>query len=408
MENKKKNKQTREAVLDAARQLLAAPDFLYRVGNAIGSLGVVGEKRNRLVVFLAGITKELPEPVSLMVKGPSSGGKSNLIRHVLRVFPRDSIVERTSLSGKAPAYSEVPLANKILFLQEYRGGKDAQLLLRLLQTEGKIAHEATAIAGKRAGTRVVEKHATCAVMTTTTEDQIFEDDCTRFLATYVDQSPEQTLAIAKSRIQTDSQRLSPRLRVWQHAVGLITTGEGDFQKPPQWLEFVAENLPLDQVRVRRDWGRFLALCQAVALCRRGVGTEPTDITFADYVVAFKVFEPALAATVRAMHPREAELLSAIDELSGKARKGVAPRAIAQHLNWKPPLVYQYLRVAAEHEKIEYEPGTRERNQKLVLPTDAGRIGFLPPPITVLRNRTDLPRIIKFLDPFTGKSMLARA
>jgi len=356
-----------------------------------------------LAVVFTGITKELPEPVSLMPTGPSSSGKSNLVRQALRTFPPDSIVERTSLSGKAPAYSEVSLAKKILFIQEYRGGKDAQLLLRLLQTEGKIAHEATSIARKHAGTRIVEKHAMPVVITTTTDDQIFEDDSTRFLMTYVDQSPEQTLAIAKSRIRTNSQGLSPHLGVWQHAIGQITTRDGDFQKPPQWLEFVAENLPLGQVRVRRDWARFLSLCQAVALCRRGVDEEPTNIRFADYVVVFKVFEPALAATVRApIHPREAELLNVVQELSGNSRKGVGAKAIAQHLNWKLPLVYHYLEIAAEHQRIEYEPGTRERNQKLVRATDAGRIGFLPHPITVLRNRTDLPAIIKFVDPFTGK------
>jgi DNA primase len=94
------------ALLGAARRLLSRPDLLYRVCEAVGRLGVVGEKRNRLVVFLAGITKELDEPVSVMVKGPSGSGKSNLLRTTLRLFPPNAVIERASLSGKVPAYAK--------------------------------------------------------------------------------------------------------------------------------------------------------------------------------------------------------------------------------------------------------------------------------------------------------------
>ena len=80
-------------------------------------LGVVGEERNRLIMFLAGITRLLGEPVSVLVKGSSSSGKSNLVKNSLRLFPVDSVIERASLSAKAPAHSEESLANRILFIQ---------------------------------------------------------------------------------------------------------------------------------------------------------------------------------------------------------------------------------------------------------------------------------------------------
>lgn len=402
-------KRKREALLIAARNLVATPDFLHRVGDAIGRLGVVGEERNRLVVFLAGITKELDEPVSLIVKGASSSGKSNLLRTALRLFPADAVIERTSLSSKAPAYTDLTLEKIILFLQEYRGGKDAQLLIRLLQSEGKITHEATTVAGKNSGTKVMRQKGMPVVMTTTTADQIFEDDATRFLAVHVDQSAQQTLAIAKARVQRSYEPMVPRLRVWQRAVGLITRKEGDFQNPPRWLEYVAEHLPLDQVRVRRDWARFLALCQAIALCRRGSGEEPANIRFADYIVAYKIFEPALAATARAMHPREVQLVGAVEKLSGGSRHGVTPKAIADLLGWERPLVYKYLEMAAEHQSLEYESGTHERNQKFVVPARVAHGGFLPSPRVVLEHVAELPNVIKFIDPFMGKrKVLKRA
>ena len=127
-----------------------------------------------------------------------------------------------------------------------------------------------------------------------------------------------------------------------------------------------------------------------------------NIKFADYAVAYAIFEPALAATARAIHPREAELLNAIEMLSGKSRIGITPKFLADHLKWERSLVYKYLEEAAKHKRIEYQAGTRERNQKLVILADGAKTGFLLPPLTVLQNRTELPKALGFIDPFTGK------
>ncbi len=123
-----------------ALRLVNDPLFLFRASRKIGDLGVVGEERNRLILLLAGIARTLPDPPSVLVKGSTSSGKSTLVKHSVRVFPPDCVIERAGLSGKALAYGAGPLAGKILFIHEYRCGKDAQLLLRLLQSEGRIRH----------------------------------------------------------------------------------------------------------------------------------------------------------------------------------------------------------------------------------------------------------------------------
>lgn len=132
-----------------------------------------------------------------------------------------------------------------------------------------------------------------------------------------------------------------------------------------------------------------------------------NIKFADYAVAYAIVEPALAATARVIHPREAELLSAIETLSGEFRRGVTPKSIADHLKWERSLVYKYLEEAAKHKRIEYKAGTRERNQKLVILAQGARTGFLVPPLTVLQNRTELPKALGFVDPFTGKKKVLK-
>jgi len=118
--------------------------FLYRACREVGRLGVVGEKRNRLVLILAGIARTLRKPPSVLIKGETSCGKTTLVKMVLKLFPRRYVMERVGLSKKALAHGKGSFANKILFIHEYRCGKDAQLLLRLLQSEGSLVYEYTA------------------------------------------------------------------------------------------------------------------------------------------------------------------------------------------------------------------------------------------------------------------------
>ena len=131
-----------------AEALLRGSQFLLQVSRLLSSLGLVGEQRNRLIIVLAGLTATA-DPVSIMVKGPSSSGKSNLVRTALAVFPETTVIELSSLSPKAPVHGKDDYNGKILFLTEQRGGRDAQYFLRQLQSEGKVSHEATTVEGQR-------------------------------------------------------------------------------------------------------------------------------------------------------------------------------------------------------------------------------------------------------------------
>jgi hypothetical protein len=197
---KRKRKQRRNIVDIKAKalRLISDPRFLFRAGHKIRELGVVGEERNRLILLLAGIARTLPDPPSVLVKGSTSSGKSTIVKKTVQLFSPDCVVERAGLSGKALAYGKGSLANKILFINEYRSGKDSQLLLRLLQTEGRIRHESTTLWGSRRSTKTVERVGAPVVLTTTTDDRVFADDETRFLSVWIDESPAQTLAIVKA------------------------------------------------------------------------------------------------------------------------------------------------------------------------------------------------------------------
>lgn len=117
------------------------------------------------------------------------------------------------------------------------------------------------------GTRIAERVGIPVVITTTTDDEVFADDETRFLSCHIDTSPGQSLAILRARAKGTKIIDEHDLPVWQAAMSALKCGKHDFHHPPKWLDYVARHLPLEDVRVRRDWDRFLTFCCAIALCR---------------------------------------------------------------------------------------------------------------------------------------------
>jgi len=393
-----------------AEELVRDPRFLFLAGEKVGELGVAGEERNRLILILAGIGRTLPEPPSVIIKGSTSSGKSTLLKDCVQLFPPESVIERAGLSGKALAYRKESLADKILLINEYRCGKDAQLLLRLIQSDGGIKHEATTVQGSARTTTTVERNGTPVVLTTTTQDRVFEDDETRFLSLSIDESQKQTLAILMAQATVRSKVDYQDLRVWRTAMSLVAWKEGDFEHPPVWLGYVAGKLPLSRVRVRRDWSRFLAFCKAIALCRGGLERDkPLDITFQDYCVAFEIFEPVLAATLRGLPTQQLMVAQAVAALTKTLQRAVTTREVAERLEWKESLVYKHVNAALINRLLKYEPGVgaREKNVKRLLCAEGSNPRFLPSPKSVFKNNSMLGSEISYVDPLTGETKVLR-
>lgn len=396
------------AIHAEALRLLTDPLFLYRVGKKIGELGVIGEHRNRLILFLAGVARTLSDPPSVIVKGSTSSGKSTLVRDSIQLFPSTSVIERAGLSRKALAYGEVPLSRKILFISEYRCGKDAQLLLRLLQSEGQIEHEATTIRGGNRHTKTVKRIGTPVVITTTTDQDVFSDDETRFLSLWVDESSEQTRAILAAQARRLPKVDDHDLSVWRTAVSLLKSKKGDFCNPPQWLEYVSKQVPLSQVRVRRDWPRFITFLKAVAICSSGAeSNEPRNICFGDYCAAYRIFSTVFASTLRGLPEQELCVSIAVRTLAQRSLRPVTTKEVAAHLGWKRSLVYKHVKAAIDHKLLERESGTRARNVKGLVAPESASAGFLPSPRSVFDANPAIGEEIRYVHPLSGLTKVLR-
>ena len=198
---KKTSKKQQKKIQAAALELLRNPKFLFEVGQQIGDAGVIGEYRNRLVLYLACLTSALEKLVSVLLKGPTSTGKNNLAKAVLSLIPPEKVLTRSSFSKKTLAYGAEELAGKILYLVEHKGGKDAQFFTRLLQSEGEIHHEATIAVGSHRGTEVASRTGAPVFISTTTDERVYADDETRFLSIRADESAELTRDVVRAKFK---------------------------------------------------------------------------------------------------------------------------------------------------------------------------------------------------------------
>jgi hypothetical protein len=90
------------------------------------------------VPFLALTTWLFERPVSVAVKGPSSGGKSHIVEVVLRFFAASAYWLRTGMSDRALAYSDEDFRHRHLVIFEAAGMTSdfGSYLIRSLLSEG--------------------------------------------------------------------------------------------------------------------------------------------------------------------------------------------------------------------------------------------------------------------------------
>src|SRR5690242_310860 len=98
MTNKKtikgsEREKTQEArqIAAQARKLLKSPDLFVRFLSAAEKTGLVGERRNALVLFVVTVSRLLDRPLNAIIKGPSSSGKNWMAKCVLDFLPKNCV-----------------------------------------------------------------------------------------------------------------------------------------------------------------------------------------------------------------------------------------------------------------------------------------------------------------------------
>jgi hypothetical protein len=293
-----------EAAWAACHSLAGQPDILTRAAETVAALGVAGERLAVMLVFLALVSRLLLKPVNVAVKGPSSGGKSYLVEQTLRLFPDEAFYALTAMSERALAYSDEPLAHRMLVLYEAAGqsGDMGSYLMRSLLSEGRIRYLTVEKTPAGLRPRMIEREGPTGLIVTTTKASLHPENETRMVSLTVSDTKEQTRAVFRALANGKGE--TPDLAPWHALQRWLALGECRVAVP--FAGALSELVPPKAVRMRRDFGLLLTLIASHALLHRGSRETVADgtilATLDDYEAARELVEPLIAAGVEATVP----------------------------------------------------------------------------------------------------------
>jgi DNA primase catalytic core len=318
-----------EAEREEALALLRDPKLLERILADFDACGVVGEDTNKLVGYLAAVSRKFDKPLGVIIQSTSAAGKTTLMEAVLSFIPEEERVKYSAMTGQALFYlGEADLKNKILAIAEEEGAERATYALKLLQSEGELTIAST---GKDSATgRLVTEtyHVEGPVMIffTTTSIEIDEELANRCLTLTVDESREQTRRIHV--LQREEETIEGHLRKVRAAAlrQAHRNAQRLLQTIPVHNPFARRlTFPDENTRLRRDQKKYLALIRTIALLhqhqrprRKVEGVEHVEVTREDITTANRLAGEVLGRSLDEMPPQTRRFLDLLHEMATKA------------------------------------------------------------------------------------------
>src|SRR3954453_12262013 len=217
----------------------------------MGRLGVVGERRGAKLIYLAVTSRLLDRPVSVAVKGPSSGGKSFLTDSVLKLFPPSAFYALTAMSDRALAYSNEPLKHRHLVIYEAAGmsGEFVSYLIRSLLSEGRLRYETVENTKNGLEPKVIEREGPTGLIITTTALRLHPENETRMLSLTVTDTTEQTASVFRALAEEGGDAAD--FGRWHALQTWLATGSCAVVIP--FAKDLAELVPPVAIRLWRDF-----------------------------------------------------------------------------------------------------------------------------------------------------------
>ncbi len=318
---------------------LIAPDLVGRLREAFHAAGIVGEERNALVAYLAGVSRKLERPLAIIVQSASAAGKTTLMDAVLSFFPEEERVKYSAMTGQSLYYlGETNLKHKILAIVEEAGAEKASYALKLLQSEGELTIASTGKdpATGRMETQEYRVEGPVMIMLTTTAIDLDEELQNRCLTLAVDESAEQTARIQEKQrerrtlagLVAKAQR-TEFLRVLRNAQRLLATVEILNPYAP------ALTFPSGRTRNRRDHEKYLTLIDAIALLHQhqrprgrhevaGRVIEYVETTLDDIALANELAPEVLGRSLDELPPQTRQVFDHVRALVRSKRGATLP------------------------------------------------------------------------------------
>jgi DNA primase catalytic core len=414
LEPKKKEKVLSEEEQKEALELLKAPDLLNRILEDFKRCEVVGEETNKLVGYLAAVSRKLEVPLAVLIQSSTAAGKTWLMDSILSFIPGEERVKYSAMTGQSLFYmGERDLKYKILAIMEEEGAERASYALKLLQSEGELSIAST---GKDPSTGKLVTHeyrveGPVMIFSTTTSIDIDEELQNRCIVLTVNESREQTRAIHKLQRERRTlkgliaRREKPNiLKRHRNAQRLL--------RPLSVVNPYAAKLTFldDKTRTRRDHEKYLSLIESITLLHQyqrpfksneigGKAEKHLLVTLGDIEIANRLANEVLGRSLDELPPQTRKLLMIIEEMVDKVCKQLkikrseyrfSRRRIREYCGWGNTQLKLHLKRLEEMEYLIVHRGCRGQSYEYELLYDGnGKDGS-----TFLMGLIDVKRLRK--------------
>jgi DNA primase len=388
LEPKKKEVVMSEKEKKEAMDLLKAPDLLERILKDFEKCGVVGEQTNKLVGYLAAVSRKLDNPLAILIQSSSAAGKTWLMESVLAFMPAEEKIKYSAMTGQSLFYmGGTDIKHKILAIVEEEGAERTRYALKLLQSEGELSIASTGkdpISGQLT-TKEYRVEGPVMIFSTTTHIDIDEELQNRCIILTVDESREQTRAIHQKQRE---QRTLKGLKLNQEKTELLKVHHNAQRllRPLPVVNPYAHRLTFldDKTRMRRDHQKYLTLIDAITLLHqyqrplktfkngdKGNGNDnPTlyvTVTLDDIEIANRLASKVLGRSLDELPPQTRRFLEMVKEMVKKecerlqverADYRLSRRQICEYTGWSLTQVRLHLERLVEHEYVLVHRGSR--------------------------------------------------
>ncbi|WP_036085457.1 CHC2 zinc finger domain-containing protein [Leptospira noguchii] len=375
---------------EEALEVLREPNLVTRILEDFERMGLVGERTNSLLGYLATVTRRTENPLAVIIQSSSSAGKSTLMDAILDLVPDEEKEKYSAMTGQSLFYMGAKdLKNKVLAISEEEGVEKAKYALKILQSEKRISI-ATTTKDQQTGKLTTTEYAVegpVVLFLTTTSVEIDEELQNRAIILTVNEDREQTKTILKN--QREEETLTGVLK--KKTKEKIVTLHQNMQRLIQPLAVVNPyaneiKFPDTRLRMRRDQKKYLTLIRSIALLYQyqrevKMAQDPTgkevsyiEVKKSDIELASFLFSRVFGKNLDDLSPHTKKLLSEVyayvKELSKersvdkreirltrkeiRERTGVSDTRLRIHLKRLEDLEYLYARSGRQGLIVEYE------------------------------------------------------
>jgi hypothetical protein len=301
----KEHADERAEAWEMCAKLAHAESILAEFDRALGAIGLVGERRVAKLIYLAATSRLLDHPVSIAVKGPSSGGKSFTTECVLRFFPGEAFYALTAMSDRALAYSTEPLRHRHLVIYEAAG----------MASDFATRYETVEKTRNGLVSKFIEREGPTGLIVTTTSLRLHPENETRMLSLTVSDTQEQTAAVFRALASGVTHNAD--LSQWQALQTWL--GSSTYKVVIPYAAALAEMVPPLAIRLRRDFKTVLNLVRAHAILHQANRRKDADgqliAEIADYAAVRELVADLVAESVDAtIKPEVRETVNAVARL----------------------------------------------------------------------------------------------